>query len=223
MGSRTVWQRVYDNPDDGDAWRDFREHYLTPVYTWARQRVGEAAAEDVAAEVFVRLLRRVRDGRGGRVRPDEGGSYRGYVWAVVRAAALDYLGDLRERPRPLTDEQVRELAAPASLDDLEGRVREFAGFEPELDRLAAAYRAAVARLQASPHYLDQTFRVFLRVYRDRDPAAGIERECGWSRGMASKHARNVRGRLAALMGLPAGEARSYHIVQLMAIRYGDPS
>jgi DNA-directed RNA polymerase specialized sigma24 family protein len=223
MGSRTIWRDVYDGPDDDEAWRAFRCHYLPAVYDWARKRVGGAAAEEVTAEVFVRLYRRVRHSPRERVVP-AAGSYQPYVWTVVRSVANAYLAELKQRrEQALSDTALQELAADSSLDDLEEEVRTFAGYEPAVAELAACYRAAVGRYHDSPRFAEQSFTAFLRVFGGRETGGAVEREFGWSRGLASRKAREVYARLANLMGLPVEEKRSKDILQLMVIRYGDPS
>ena len=233
MGSLSLWQRLYEEPENEEIWVDFQKHYLEPVYRWAIRRVGNpAAAEEVTAAVFAKLYRRVRSARAGRVRHGQSGSYQHYVCAVVRTAVVDYFESVsyfkglpEGRPLRLPEGVLAGLIDTYSLNDLEQGIRDYSEYEGELGRYETAYRDAVRELRASPHYDGQTYRVFLRVYgRHEDGvAAAADREFGWSRGMASRHTCRVRDRLLALMGLPIRDSRSEDILKLMVLTHGDPS
>lgn len=240
MGSRTVWRRVQDDPMDQLAWADFRNYYLTAIYNWALRRVRTRdKAELVTENVFQRLWRRVRFGKARRVKPDQNGSYRRYIWTVVRNEAEDFLeNEQRQGGRNLSSDEATALTT--GLDALESEIRLFADIEPELELWKSRYESAVRALKASPHFNSTSFQVFLLVYHQQLTGDHIDSHPDfndlrggkpWVRGMATKHARRIRDRLIPLMGLPEPVAspgakkpdRSQLIVQLMALKYGDPS
>lgn len=223
MLSRTLWDELYARPTDPTLWKTFRDHYTTPVYSWAVRRLRDRdAADDVTAAVFLKLFHRVTRSRSPRVSPDPAGSYRGYVRAVFLSAYNDYLDDVRRNGHQ-SGHDLAAIADPAARDELGRDVEEFAGFEPDLDRLGAAFCQAVAKLKAGTQYDPETYRVFLAIYRDGRPGAEVGREVGWDvAGKACKYANRVADRLIDLMGLPPKADRSYDIIHLMLMYHGDP-
>lgn len=223
VGSRTVWRQVYDDPDNAAAWDVFQNHYTTPVFSWAMKRLkNEDDAKDVTTGVFLKLMRRVKRSRAARVAPGDDGTYRQYIWSVFESALGDYFREQKSFGGRFVGRDMDEFVGSEAQTEVRQGIEAFAGFEPDLDRLEASYRAAVRGLRAGPHYSDTSFRVFLAVYRDREAGAALDGRYGWSRGMACRHARRVRARVLELMALPYGEARSEAVLELMVMRHGDP-
>ena len=81
--------------------------YFQPIFQYIRLRVGDTAlAEDLASEVFVRLVRAFQAGSAPR------DTLRGWLFQVARNLIHDHVG--RQRQLPLT---ALEDWMPASADD----------------------------------------------------------------------------------------------------------
>ena len=77
----------YANGDDSAEWARFVELY-TPViraFVCAREDIGEADADDVVQEIFVRLVNVLR---AGIYRPEKG-RFRAYLGTMVRRLLID--------------------------------------------------------------------------------------------------------------------------------------
>lgn len=75
------------------------EIYFTPVYQFIRLRVGDVAiAEDLAADVFVKLVTALRGRKGPKT------SLRGWLFQVARNAINDHYGKNKRMPTTTLDE-----------------------------------------------------------------------------------------------------------------------
>lgn len=92
---------------DSTAIIQIYDTYFQPVFQYIRLRVGDTAlAEDLASEVFVRLVRALQTGSAPRE------TLRGWLFQVARNLIHDHVG--RQRQLPLT---ALEEWMPASTDD----------------------------------------------------------------------------------------------------------
>jgi RNA polymerase sigma-70 factor (ECF subfamily) len=100
------------DPADERAWGEFHDHYVPMIRGWCH-RWFPGEAEDMAQEVFLRLVRRLRD---FEYEPSKG-RFRGYLKTVTNRL----MADLNERPGrapAAVDEQVLvEAEARADLQD----------------------------------------------------------------------------------------------------------
>ena len=72
---------------DDDALREIYTHYYTPIYQFIRLRTDDRdTAEDLAAEVFFKLVRAVHQHKAPRH------SLRGWLFRVARHVIYDHYG-----------------------------------------------------------------------------------------------------------------------------------
>lgn len=72
---------------DHEALREIYTGYYTPIYQFIRMRTNDRhTAEDLAAEVFLKLVRAFRQGKGPR------DSLRGWLFRVARHQIYDHYG-----------------------------------------------------------------------------------------------------------------------------------
>ncbi len=90
-----------------DAIMQIYESYFPPIFQFIRLRVGERAlAEDLASEVFVKLVEALQGNNAPRH------SLRGWLFRVARNAIHDHYGKSRQLPTTTLDEWL-----PASPDN----------------------------------------------------------------------------------------------------------
>lgn len=78
---------------DSTAVMHIYEQYFGPVFQYIRLRVGDAAhAEDLASEVFVRLVKALQTGKAPR------DTLRGWLFQVARNLIYDHHGQQRRLP-----------------------------------------------------------------------------------------------------------------------------
>jgi RNA polymerase sigma-70 factor, ECF subfamily len=83
------------------------ESYYVPVYQYIRMRVDDRmAAEDLASEVFVRMI----DAINGKNPPRQ--SLRGWLFQVARFVLHDHYGELRKLPSTVLDEWISDDQQP---------------------------------------------------------------------------------------------------------------
>lgn len=119
---------------DQTALMQIYESYFPAIYQFVRLRVGDAIqAEDIASDVFVKLIEAVRGGKAPRQ------SLRGWLFRVARSELFQQYGKDRRLPTTTLDEWV-----PAATDDNPETVfmRAF-----DLDRLRQALRRLPADQQ----------------------------------------------------------------------------
>lgn len=127
--------REYDCPEQFEAaWRRFHQKYVAIIVHWCEKRWGlePEAADDVAAEVMIKVLRSIR-----RFQYRKDGSFRAWLFTVTRRAMIDYERTERRVPGGCGDTGLNELEAR---DDLLQRLqREF-----DLELLVEARRRVAA-------------------------------------------------------------------------------
>lgn len=208
--SLKIWADVVEDPTDGTAWTAFFEHYWKVVYTWAYRRLGrEHAAEEVAADVFETLFRRISNGDLPPVQPNDHGSFRPYVYTVVVRLCEDYRrSEVRRQAIGLTLADVGRLEDPASIGDLSDRVAALEEFEQRMDRYRDVCRRAIRDLKAAPQYDDRTFQAFLLVYHQGMKHRDVDLRFGQVTGWSSKSSARVRERLVQRMTALDGRGES---------------
>ena len=86
---KTLLRKIaeYANGDDSAEWARFVELYTPVIRTFicAREDLGEADADDVVQEIFVRLVNVLR---AGIYRPEKG-RFRAYLGTMVRRLLID--------------------------------------------------------------------------------------------------------------------------------------
>jgi RNA polymerase sigma-70 factor (ECF subfamily) len=94
---------------DAQAITAVHNRYYPEIYRFARYRLGdEHLAEDVAADVFVRLLEAVHAGRGPQT------SLRGWLFGTTSHLINDHFRKTYARPVDTLDEEMRSAAADPS-------------------------------------------------------------------------------------------------------------
>jgi RNA polymerase sigma-70 factor (ECF subfamily) len=110
---------------DQDAVMRIYESYYPPIYNFIRLRVEDRlAAEDLASDVFVRLVRSLRGANAPRT------SLRGWLFKVARNILRDYLG----RHQQFTEEALEEWL-PAN-DELDPELKFMRALDAERARKA---------------------------------------------------------------------------------------
>ena len=166
---KTLLRKIteYANGDDSAEWARFVELY-TPViraFVCAREDIGEADADDVVQEIFVRLVNVLR---AGIYRPEKG-RFRAYLGTMVR--------------RLLIDRHRRALARGAgeivSADDVELLSETPDAAEVVDMRLREARHAAAVEHVLSRTMLDARTVAAYRAYAiDGEPAADVAARLG---------------------------------------------
>lgn len=102
---------------DSQAVSAVYDRYFAEVFRYIRYRLGdETVAEDLASDVFVRLLEAVQAGRGPRQ------NLRGWLMGTASHLVMDHLRRRYRQPvESLADEHVS--AAPAPVEEIERRDR----------------------------------------------------------------------------------------------------
>ena len=97
------------------------DRYFPEIYRYVRYRLSdEQAAEDIASEVFVRLLDASQNGRGPRT------NLRSWLLSTASHAVIDHLRQLYRRPsEALADDLLDPDSAPQDLFDLHEEERSF--------------------------------------------------------------------------------------------------
>lgn len=100
---------------------DIYDRYSADVYRYARYRLNDDhLAEDIASDVFLRLLEAVQDGRGPRL------NLKGWLLSTASHLVTDHLRRAYRRPtEPITDALVDPIAAPADEFDHRQQSRDF--------------------------------------------------------------------------------------------------
>lgn len=131
--------RLQSDPNDALAWSEFVDWYGRKLYAWCRAwGLQQADAQEVAQEVFLKLVVRMRD-----FRYDPSRSFRSWLKTITRHAWLDYAARQR-RPGggSGTDTAVDRLSVLPAQDDLERRA-DAAAEEKLLEEAAARVRLRV--------------------------------------------------------------------------------
>ena len=175
---------------DEAGWARLFELYAPAIRKFAAGHGGDGEEEDVAQEVFVRLVALLRDGRvkigGGAVK------FRRYLATLVRNELVN-----RWRKR-----QARGGGANVSMDDPD------AGVEPAVDSATAAIidakwrlarRAAAVEWTLSRTALSAQSKAVYRAYAiEGRPIGEVAAEFGISRNMVSQTKTRVERMVAAI-------------------------
>lgn len=161
---KTLLRKIaeYANGDDAAEWERFVELY-TPVirqFVSVREDVGEADADDVVQEIFVRLVNVLRT---GTYRPEKG-RFRAYLGMMVRRLLID-----RHR-RALARGAGREVP----VDDVE-LLAETPDVAEYIDRrlTEARHDAAVEHVLSRTMLDDRTVAVYREYALEEQPAADV--------------------------------------------------
>jgi RNA polymerase sigma-70 factor (ECF subfamily) len=162
--------RLHD-PHDRAAWQQFVELYGSLVYGFARQRgLQDADAADLTQEVFLAVA-----GTAGRWHYDpKRGSFRGWLYGVMRKKLARFLQRRRAHPPGSGDSNVRQRLAeqPSTDADLEAVWEQ--EFQQHLFRLAAA--------QVRDGFAPATWQAFWQTAVEGKGAAAVAAELGLSVG-----------------------------------------
>jgi len=144
---------------DGQAWGDFVRVYAPLVYAYARKHgLQDADAADIVQEVFRNVSRAV-----GKLEYDaRRGSFRGWLFTIVRNALRNFVASRQQRGRGSGDSAVQGLLEqePASEDE-DSRL-----WELEHERRLFAWAAERVRGEVQP----ATWQAFWQTAVDgRDP------------------------------------------------------
>ena len=166
---KTLLRKIaeYANGDDSAEWARFVELY-TPViraFICAREDLGEADADDVVQEIFVRLVNVLRDG----IYQPKKGLFRAYLWTMVRRLLIDRhrRALARGAGNAVSAEEVELLSeTPDAAEVVDMRLREA--------RHAAAVEHVLSRTM-----LDARTVAAYRAYAiDDEPAAEVAARSG---------------------------------------------
>lgn len=146
---------------DAQSWDRFARLFVPLLLRWARKLCPQDAdAEDLVQEVFGLLVRRMPE-----FRYDEGGSFRAWLWVLLKRTQLNRLA--KRKPVPTEDGFFREQAGDIG--------------EPPLDE--AEYQdyllgRAVTVMKAD--FQETTWQAFWELTVNERPAAEIAVELGIS-------------------------------------------
>jgi len=96
---------------DAQALAEIYDRYAGPIYGYLYRVLGDAAqAEDLAGEVFLRLLQALRTGRAPRDR------LKGWLYQVAHNLAMDWFRRQKKGPGiPLVEDLVAEDGQPSDI------------------------------------------------------------------------------------------------------------
>jgi RNA polymerase sigma-70 factor (ECF subfamily) len=186
--------RVRD-PQDAEAWGEFVGLYGPLVYRFARNRgLQDADAADLTQAVFQAVAGQVR-----RLDYDpERGTFRGWLFAVVRNQLGTYLRGLGRAPRGSGDTGVQDL-----LEELPGReTDDQAAWDAEYARRLFGW--AADRVRGS--FRDSTWRAFWETAVEGRGAQDVADELGTTVGAVyTAKSRVLDAIRAEVRQLPGGD------------------
>jgi RNA polymerase sigma-70 factor (ECF subfamily) len=156
------------DPHDEAAWREFVALYVPVIYGYARrQGLQDADAVDLAQEVLAAVA-----GAVARLDYDPArGTFRGWLFTVVRRKLANWRRDARNRPcgsgDPATQQVLEEYTAPADLQTQ---------WEAEWQRRLFAWACEQVRRDVS----DATWQAFWRTAIDAQPGKRVAADLGLS-------------------------------------------
>jgi RNA polymerase sigma-70 factor (ECF subfamily) len=161
---------------DAQALAEIYDRYAVPIYRYLFRLLGEAEqAEDLAGEVFLKLLQSLAANRGPRDRID------GWLFRVAHNLAMDQFRQHKKAPEVPLDV---ELAAGG-------------GQPPEVveQRLAGQQLRACLR-----HLTSEQQQVVLLRFAEERPLAEVARLMGKSEGAVKTQQHRAVSRLRKLLG-----------------------
>jgi RNA polymerase sigma-70 factor (ECF subfamily) len=156
------------DPRDAAAWGEFVDLYAPLVYGYARrQGLQDADAADLCQDVLAAVA-----GAVSRLEYDPArGSFRGWLFTVVRRRLSNWRRARRSRARAGDDAQAQRLleehTAPAAAE---------ADWEAEWQRRLFAWACGQVRRDVA----DATWQAFWRTYIDGQPSKQVAAELGLS-------------------------------------------
>lgn len=160
---------------DPDAWDELYARHYAAIRRYARFRLGDSAADDIAAEVFLQALRSIRNYRY------RGIAFRAWLYRIAHNLTADYR-------RRVTSQLRHEVARPETDDQIPGD-----DFAPRVHR-ARDLEAAVAMLTD-----EQQQVVILRFFEGLSVAETAEVMARKSGAIKSLQHRALQ-RLRAILG-----------------------
>jgi RNA polymerase sigma-70 factor (ECF subfamily) len=156
------------DPRDAAAWTAFVDVYVPIIYAYARrQGLQDADAVDLAQEVLAAVAGSV----GGLEYDPERGSFRGWLFTLVRRKLSNWRRSRRSRPAAdgtaATQRLLEEQPAPDHVE---------AGWEAEWERRVFAWACEQVRQDVS----DATWQAFWRTAVDRQPGKRVAADLGLS-------------------------------------------
>lgn len=154
------------HPAEAD-WSRFDKHYRPVILAWARQRLNETDAEEVAQGVLVKLLEKLP----GHSYDPAKGRFRNWLIKVVSNAISDYVAGLRRGGQGRGESWAAALLEnQEARTDLERRLEEITQWE--------AVREAMA--QVRQRIGDRAWSAFWRQAMEGQPAARVATDLGMS-------------------------------------------
>ncbi|HJT78243.1 MAG TPA: sigma-70 family RNA polymerase sigma factor [Gemmataceae bacterium] len=156
------------DPRDGEAWQEFVELYGPLVYGYARkQGLQDADAADLCQEVVGAVA-----GAVGRLDYDpRRGTFRGWLFTVVRRKVANWRRALRTRPPGCGGEEAQrfleQCPAPAEAE---------AEWEAEWQRRRFAWACGQVRRGVT----DTTWQAFWRTFMEGQPSKQVAADLGLS-------------------------------------------
>jgi RNA polymerase sigma-70 factor (ECF subfamily) len=168
------------DPRDGAAWEEFVDLYTPLVYGYLRrQRLQDADAADLSQEVL-----RAVAGSVGRLDYDpERGTFRGWLFTIVRRKLADWRDALARRQRGSGDTATHELLEELPADNDE------ADWDAEWEQRLFRWAAEQVRRDVA----ETTWEAFWRTAVDGRPGKQVAAELGLS--VAAVY--HARGRVLA--------------------------
>jgi RNA polymerase sigma-70 factor (ECF subfamily) len=166
---------------DRQAWTQFLEVYGPLIYGYARKR-GLQDAD--AADLTQLCLRQVAAHVGSLEYDPQRGTFRGWLFTIVRNKLLDFRDTLRRPDQGSGDSAIQRFLEEQPQPDDEGR---------EWDRDYLRRLLAWAAEQLRPHIQETTWQAFWQTAVDGEPA----REVGQRLGLTAAAVYLARSRVMA--------------------------
>ena len=179
--------RIRDSRDER-AWQEFAEIYGPLIVRLARAKgLQEADAADLAQEVLSDFARSAERAGHDPAR----GSFRGWLFAIARNKAFDFLAASRRQPRGTGDTDVQALldAHPAP------SAAESAFFEAEYRQRLFEWAAERVRAGST----ETAWRAFHLAGVEGKPAADVAKELGTTVGTVYYYKSRIMVRLRRLI------------------------
>ncbi|MCA9177388.1 MAG: sigma-70 family RNA polymerase sigma factor [Planctomycetales bacterium] len=169
------------------GWRRFTEQYSPIIYGWCRmRRLDEAAAGDVAQEVFLSVVRSIAGFRKER----QEDTLRGWLWMITQNKIRDHFRRLARAEQAAGGSTAQLMLAQIANDESLTACDIRTGHDAEL---AKALETIQSEVQPS------TWSAFWRTTIDGVDSATIAEELGISTGAARVNRFRVLKRLRELL------------------------
>jgi RNA polymerase sigma-70 factor (ECF subfamily) len=185
--------------DDGDreAWSYFVEVYGPLVHGFLRgQGMQDADVLDVTQDVLLSVAASIHrfEHRGDRC-----GSFRSWLFTIVRARASDHWRRQQRHPQGSGDSLAQQLLSqlPSDKQDLEARWNH--------EYLQGLFHVAATRVKGD--FQESTWQAFWRTTVDQEPLRTVAKDLGISLAGVSMAKRRVLQRIQQQIEFIEGEAR----------------